>query len=113
MPLCQWGLGLQEGSLHLQLQVITDSCQLAVGSVWPFLPASLFRGEEWVPLCQLGLGLHEGSLHLQLPSLAVVSWLLAMSGLSFQAHSLPTGEWVALCQWELVLHEGSLHMQLP
>ena len=56
---------------------IANSCQLAVGSAWPFLPAPLSPREEWALLCQWGLDLHEGSLPLQLPSLAVASWLLS------------------------------------
>ena len=49
-------LGLYEGSLHLPLLslavAINGSCQLAIGSAWPFLPAPgkggcIFASGDW------------------------------------------------------------------
>ena len=74
----------------------TCSCQLDVSSVWPFLPAPLSPGEEWVPLCKWGLGLHEGSLHRQVQLLMAVGsvWPFLRASLSPNGRvgaSLPVG----------------------
>ena len=94
--LCQCGLGLHEGSLYLQLLSLTVvswllavvpglSCQPHACVDWAYTRAHcICRCYRW----QLSADTW------QLPSLAVVSWLLAVPSLSCEPHSLLREGWV-------------------
>ena len=102
------GLGLQEGSLYLQLLslavAITGSYQPVVGSVWPCMPAALSRGK-------IGCFLPSGDwAYMRLTAAAVDSAWPLPAPLSPRGKWVPLGEWLPLCQHVMGLQESSLHL---